>query len=163
MLNLLDLPMDLILALCRRMLLSDLISFLSSCSVLRGYTAERSLWIDVLHRTQKTEMQPIAKQIRQDLSKLNLHDLQNGARQTYRLAKNWMVPTPTPRSIQDVGYVGGDSQLIVIPGTGPRSGHRKKWFHVRKSIGMLEHPCGSRGMLCLFGPWSTCSRGVSVV
>ncbi|KAJ7817622.1 hypothetical protein B0H14DRAFT_3148209 [Mycena olivaceomarginata] len=117
MLNLLDLPMDLILALCRRMLLSE-ISFLSSCSVLRGYTAERSLWIDVLHRTQQTEMQPIAQPIRQDLSKLNLHDLQNGARQTYRLAKNWMVPAPTPRSIREVGYVGGDSQLIVIPGTG---------------------------------------------
>ncbi|KAJ7743420.1 hypothetical protein B0H14DRAFT_2987491 [Mycena olivaceomarginata] len=118
MLNLLDLPMDLILALCRRMLLSDLISFLSSCSVLRGYTAERSLWIDVLHRTQQTEMQPIAQPIRQDLSKLNLHDLQNGARQTYRLAKNWMVPAPTPRSIREVGYVGGDSELIIIPGTG---------------------------------------------
>ncbi|KAJ7897869.1 hypothetical protein B0H14DRAFT_2675586, partial [Mycena olivaceomarginata] len=89
-----------------------------SCSVLRGYTTERSLWIDVLHRTQQTEMQPIAQPIRQDLSKLNLHDLQNGARQTYRLAKNWMVPAPTPRSIREVGYVGGDSQLIVIPGTG---------------------------------------------
>ncbi|KAJ7310775.1 hypothetical protein DFH08DRAFT_822883 [Mycena albidolilacea] len=62
--------------------------------------------------------QPIAQPIRQDLSKLNLHDLQNGARQTYRLAKNWMMPAPTPRSIREVGYVGGDSQLIVIPGTG---------------------------------------------
>ncbi|KAJ7939591.1 hypothetical protein B0H13DRAFT_1850372 [Mycena leptocephala] len=118
MLNLLDLPMDLILALCRRMLLSDLISFLSSCGVLRGYTAERSLWVDVLHRTQQTEMQPIAQPIRQDLSKLNLHDLQNGARQTYRLAKNWTAPAPKPRSIREVGYIGEDSQLIVIPGTG---------------------------------------------
>ncbi|KAJ7828327.1 hypothetical protein B0H13DRAFT_1917130 [Mycena leptocephala] len=78
MLILLDLPADLILALCRRMLLSDLISFLSTCRALRGYTSERSLWIDVLHRTQYTEMQPIAQPIPQDLSKLNLDDLRNG-------------------------------------------------------------------------------------
>ncbi|KAJ7898851.1 hypothetical protein B0H14DRAFT_2674459, partial [Mycena olivaceomarginata] len=100
-----------------------------SCSVLRGYTAERSLWIDVLHRTQQTEMQPIAQPIaqpiRQDLSKLNLHDLQNGARQTYRLAKK-LDGARTDAPVDTGGRVRwGRLRANYNSWHGPRSGHRK--------------------------------------
>ncbi|KAJ7160323.1 hypothetical protein C8R46DRAFT_366968 [Mycena filopes] len=111
--SLVDLPEDILLELCRRLVVSDLVNLLSTCRVMRNLQLQRTLWLDALTRIRTVEMYPLPPINPSDLS---LPHLQQIARRASRLILNFESEKPLPVDIHTVAVGYGD-EFIAIPGT----------------------------------------------
>ncbi|KAJ7726128.1 hypothetical protein B0H16DRAFT_1780760 [Mycena metata] len=109
MASILELPEDILLELAKELDVVDLVSFLSTCRVIRKVKLHKSLWLDALVRIQEVERQPHPLSNTQNLSTLSLQQLQHTAQQINRLMKNWRSDNPRPTRI---------GQLSVEPNYG---------------------------------------------
>ncbi|KAJ7045188.1 hypothetical protein C8F04DRAFT_1067998 [Mycena alexandri] len=94
-----QLPEDTLLDLAQYLDVTDLISLLSTCRVIRQIQLQKSLWLDCLIRIREVERHPHPLSNVEDLSTLSLHRLQRTAQRAGRLMKNLRSNNPRPTRI----------------------------------------------------------------
>ncbi|KAJ6521083.1 hypothetical protein DFH09DRAFT_1193274 [Mycena vulgaris] len=112
-------PQDVLLELFKHLDVTDLITFLSICRIIRELQCERTLWIHALIRLKQVEMQPLPLPLGKTLDVLSLHELQNTVRRAnrlaLRLANNLKSDHPRPARICPL-FVEPGARIFCIPG-----------------------------------------------
>ncbi|KAF8073385.1 hypothetical protein FPV67DRAFT_1477594 [Lyophyllum atratum] len=94
---------DVLVEICTRFDLEDVLSFLSVCPSLRRLTHSRYLWITVLEKTQAHRT--LACPVGTDLSKIDIEDLCRIARRTHQVEKSLGQARITPRAVELISYM----------------------------------------------------------
>ncbi|KAJ6585836.1 hypothetical protein B0H19DRAFT_1110831 [Mycena capillaripes] len=108
-----DLPPDVLLEVVKQLDAADLISFLSTCRVIRELQLQRTLWLHALIRIRQVEMQPLPLAKPEALS---LPELQNAVRHACRLMKILRSDKPRPVRVNTLSVESG-SRILTIPGS----------------------------------------------
>ncbi|KAJ7368642.1 hypothetical protein DFH08DRAFT_831876 [Mycena albidolilacea] len=112
----LSFPSDVILGIALMLDLAEAVVLLSTCTMLREYSFEKSFWLSALDRVRGVQMHPIAVPVGQDLSNLTAVEIREAGLRTNRLMKNWSAKYPTPESVRAM-HMDPMTEIIVIPGT----------------------------------------------